>query len=93
MAGWTGHITRDAPGHFFAEDKGRDLLHKMAGASIVKAYPSIHGKVEGDKQVQGDLKTPEGIYFVTRKITQQLDFMEYGPHAFALNYPNPVDRL
>ena len=93
FAGWTAHISREAPGHFFAEDKGRDLLHKMAGTSIIKAYPSIHGKVEGDKQVQGDLKTPEGIYFVTRKISQQLDFMEYGPHAFALNYPNPVDRL
>ncbi len=93
VAGWTAHIPQGAPEHFFAEDKGRDLLHKMAGASIIKAYPSIHGKVEGDKQVQGDLKTPEGIYFVTRKVTRQLDFMEYGPHAFALNYPNPVDSL
>ncbi len=93
MAGWTARIPQGAPEHFFAEDKGRDVLHKMAGATIVKEYPSIHGKVEGDKQVQGDLKTPEGIYFVTRKVTQQLDFMEYGPHAFALSYPNPVDRL
>ena len=59
----------------------------------MRQFGCIHGRVEGDKQKEGDLKTPEGVYFITRKITQKLDFMEYGPHAVSLNYPNPADRL
>jgi hypothetical protein len=93
FAGWTAFLPSHVPAHFFAVSKGKDILYKMSGMSAVKEYPCIHGRAEGDKQVQGDLKTPEGIYFITRKVNQKLDFMEYGPHAFALNYPNPVDRL
>lgn len=39
------------------------------------------------------MKTPEGVYFVVRKRTEQLDFEEYGGEAYILDYPNPVDRL
>jgi murein L,D-transpeptidase YafK len=51
------------------------------------------GQKEGDKEVEGDLKTPEGVYFVVRRIDAGLDFTKYGPRAFTLNYPNPVDRM
>jgi len=61
--------------------------------AAIRQFGCIHGRVEGDKQKEGDLKTPEGVYFITHKITQKLDFMEYGPHAVNLNYPNPADRL
>ncbi|MCQ2444921.1 MAG: L,D-transpeptidase family protein [Mailhella sp.] len=95
--GWTARLLPDSlPELTFAADKaGRELIRidrKGASPRIIR-HDCIHGRVEGDKQKQGDLKTPEGVYFVTRKVAGPLDFMEYGPHAFALDYPNPVDRL
>lgn len=77
-------------------DKGkREFFYlEKHGEKILRLhYPSIHGEVEGDKQVEGDLKTPEGVYFVRGKIQVPLDFEMYGNHAYALNYPNPIDRL
>ncbi|WP_446425107.1 L,D-transpeptidase family protein [Mailhella sp.] len=94
---WAACTAPHAPKFFYAADKARKLLFQLeerGGApAIVREFACIHGRKEGDKQKEGDLKTPEGVYFITCKITQKLDFMEYGPHAFALNYPNPADRL
>ncbi len=96
-ADWTAFLPVSAPLHFYAVDKEKDMLYRVAGTpqalSVVKSCPTIHGSVEGDKQAEGDLKTPEGVYFITHKITEKLDFMDYGPHAFGLNYPNPADCL
>lgn len=95
---WQTTIT-DAPGlppEFVAVDKSSRRLFLLARRSpltVEEVFPSIHGRVEGDKQVEGDLRTPEGVYFVRGKIQAQLDFDEYGSQAHALNYPNPVDRL
>lgn len=69
------------------------LLEKRSPVQVRNTFPSIHGSIEGDKQVEGDLKTPEGVYFVTGPILAPLDFIEYGSQAYALNYPNPVDKL
>ncbi len=74
-------------------DMHLSFLEKKSPLAIRFQYPSIHGGVEGDKQIEGDLKTPEGVYFVTGKIQARLDFTKYGSEAHALNYPNPVDRL
>lgn len=77
-------------------DKGKKeffYLEKKGEKIIRLHYPSIHGEIEGDKQIEGDLKTPEGVYFVRGKIQVPLDFAMYGNHAYALNYPNPIDRL
>lgn len=94
---WTACMARPAPKFFYVADKSRKLLFQMeekSGAtSVAREFECIHGRVEGDKQKQGDLKTPEGVYFITQVITQKLDYMEYGPYAVALNYPNPADRL
>lgn len=68
-------------------------LEKHSPLIMLHEYPSIHGENEGDKMMEGDLKTPEGVYFITTKIKMELDFDEYGSQAHALNYPNPVDRL
>lgn len=77
-------------------DKGKNEFFYLEkhGEEITRLhYPSIHGEKEGDKQVEGDLKTPEGVYFVRGKIQVPLDFEMYGNHAYVLNYPNPVDIL
>lgn len=50
------------------------------------------GRKEGDKNVRGDLRTPEGVYFVTSWIPQNKLPDKYGVGAFPVNYPNEWDR-
>ena len=94
---WEACMAQPAPKFFYVADKSRKLLFQMeekGGApAVAREFECIHGRVEGDKQKEGDLKTPEGVYFITKVIKQKLDYMEYGPYAVALNYPNPADRL
>ena len=94
---WEACMAQPAPKFFYVADKSRKLLfqleEKSSAPAVAREFECIHGRVEGDKQKEGDLKTPEGVYFITKVITQKLDFMEYGPYAVALNYPNPADRL
>jgi murein L,D-transpeptidase YafK len=60
---------------------------------LIAEFPCTTGQVEGDKLTNGDLKTPEGVYFVEKHITTGLNYTLYGKEAYPLNYPNPVDRL
>ena len=48
------------------------------------------GKANGDKKVEGDLKTPLGAYDITKRITKIDQF--YGPLALTTNYPNIYDK-
>jgi len=48
------------------------------------------GEIDGDKQVEGDLKTPVGVYKLKRRITNVDPF--YGPLALTTNYPNLYDK-
>ena len=73
-------------------DKSRQRFFLMENGKS-RDYLCTTGQAQGDKQVRGDLKTPEGVYFVVRKRTERLDFEEYGGEAYILDYPNPVDRL
>ena len=59
---------------------------------LVRDYYVSTGKKEGDKQLRGDLKTPEGVYFVTSWIPQEKLPDKYGVGAFPVNYPNELDR-
>lgn len=94
---WEVHLPESAlDNSLILVDKGQDeffYLEKHGDEVTRLHYPSIHGEKEGDKQVQGDLKTPEGVYFVRGKIQVPLDFEMYGDHAYPLNYPNPIDVL
>jgi len=49
------------------------------------------GKIDGDKKVEGDLKTPIGAYELTQRLTTVDPF--YGPLALTTNYPNNYDRV
>ena len=75
-----------------AVDKAKQRLFLLEGGTV-RPFVCTTGQREGDKQVRGDLKTPEGVYFVLRKRTDRLDFEDYGGEAYILDYPNPVDRL
>ncbi len=57
---------------------------------LQKQYNAYTGKVEGDKIKEGDLKTPVGIYDITKKISKLDSF--YGPLAFVTSYPNAYDK-
>ena len=52
------------------------------------------GMSKGAKSVEGDYKTPVGIYFGTHFLTNdELPEDFYGPMAVVLNYPNPIDIM
>lgn len=94
---WDVHLPESAlDKSLILVDKGKNEFFYLEkhGKEITRLhYPSIHGENEGDKRVEGDLKTPEGVYFVRGKIQVPLDFEMYGNHAYVLNYPNPIDIL
>ncbi len=50
------------------------------------------GRSRGDKRVRGDLRTPEGVYFVTRFTPGSRLPDKYGAAAFPIDYPNALDR-
>ena len=58
----------------------------------VRNYYVSTGKKEGNKRARGDLRTPEGVYFITTWIPQEKLPDKYGVGAFPLNYPNELDR-
>lgn len=61
-------------------------------ARTLRNFKIAIGKEVGDKQVEGDNKTPEGIYFTQRVIDGSTLPARYGPRAIPINFPNPVDR-
>lgn len=82
--------------HIVVVDKERQhllILDKKKPESFTTPYACTTGQKVGDKQYEGDLRTPEGIYFIRHKRTHGLDYEKYGGIAYTLNYPNPVDVL
>jgi murein L,D-transpeptidase YafK len=57
---------------------------------FIKNYDAFTGKIKGDKKKEGDLRTPIGIYNLTKKIYKLDSF--YGPLAFVTSYPNIYDN-
>ncbi|MBM3383036.1 MAG: hypothetical protein FJY29_11415 [Betaproteobacteria bacterium] len=58
----------------------------------VKSYRAITGRDPGDKLSRGDLRTPEGIYFVTGRLSDEELPPKYGRMAYTLDYPNIYDK-
>lgn len=59
----------------------------------VEEYPADIGKNGGNKEKRDDARTPEGIYFLEKRLSQpEIPFMMYGALAFTTNYPNLFDR-
>lgn len=65
---------------------------RRARPYLVRNFYVSTGQLEGNKQISGDLKTPEGVYFITRHIPDAQLPEEYGVGAFPMNYPNELDR-
>jgi L,D-transpeptidase YnhG len=57
---------------------------------IADFYMSV-GKLGIDKSVEGDLRTPLGVYFVMNTLDPNALKDLYGAGALPINYPNPYD--
>jgi murein L,D-transpeptidase YafK len=71
------------------------VFEKSAGTRLqqITQYPITIGKQGFGKTVEGDERTPIGVYRITSQLTKkQLDDF-YGDMAYPLNYPNVWDRL
>lgn len=71
----------------YQKDKNNTFVEK-------KVYNAFTGKASGDKQREGDLKTPVGVYEINNRLSKdtKLDPF-YGPLAFVTNYPNLYDVI
>lgn len=69
------------------------FVYEFAGEyNLVATFNCATGESHGDKQVSGDQKTPEGVYFFTRAVGERHLTATYGARAFPMNYPNLFDR-
>ena len=62
------------------------------GLQLKENYYATQGKNGADKQVEGDKRTPLGVYRVTRHIPDEKLPDLYGAGAFPVDYPNEWDR-
>lgn len=94
LANETGSFSQYA----FLVDKARRTLTVWQfhdnKIKLVSAWPTDIGENGGDKLVEGDKKTPEGVYFFQEtKDGKKLNYDLYGVRIFTLDYPNYFDRL
>lgn len=71
--------------YLFRNDKGRPVF--------VADYYVSQGKAGANKQKEGDLKTPVGVYRVISQLSPEKIGDFYGKRAFPLNYPNELDKM
>jgi murein L,D-transpeptidase YafK len=57
-----------------------------------RTYTCSTGENQGPKLREFDRKTPEGVYFFIRAFEKKELLPIYGSRAFALDYPNAIDR-
>ncbi|MGK0374220.1 MAG: murein L,D-transpeptidase YafK [Arenicella sp.] len=74
--------------------EGRLYLYKNAAGkpSLVRDYYMSVGSAGYGKQVEGDNKTPIGVYAINSYIEGRALPDLYGKGAFPVNYPNRYDR-
>ncbi len=96
---WEGpivhHSAQSAPIHLILVEKATQKLHlyRYDGSyQRIKTYSCGTGERKGQKRVENDEKTPEGIYFNT-KIYRDRNVTVFGDRAFELNYPNAFDDI
>jgi len=81
----------------FVVDKSKRTLFvyewKDGDLNIIAEYPTDIGKKMGDKTKENDHRTPVGIYFLQKEMTQpEIPFGLYGNLAFSTDYPNIFDK-
>ena len=82
------------PIHFILVEKNLQRLRIIEyekELKVIAEFTAATGENSGIKEVSGDSKTPEGIYFITR-IFRDDKVTIFGDMAFHLDYPNFFDR-
>ena len=78
------------------KSKNRLYVYRNSGPALppqlIDDFYIVLGKKVGDKLTEGDLKTPNGVYFVTSFLPDAKLPPLYGSGAFPVNYPNEYDR-
>ena len=72
-------------------DKELEVISYKDGVTKKLFSSSVIVGKNGDKLLEGDLKTPVGVYQLTRRFTPNDRYL--GPLAFSLSYPNLLDKL
>lgn len=83
--------------HAIAVDTSRARLYLFENAEhglrrVSDHYISV-GKQGVDKLVEGDQRTPLGVYFITDRIDARSLEDRFGAGALPLNYPNAYDKV
>lgn len=81
--------------HAIAVDASRSRLYlfenRPTGLVLIADYYISVGKSGTDKTVEGDLRTPLGVYFITSNLDPKSLKDFYGSGALPINYPNALD--
>jgi murein L,D-transpeptidase YafK len=81
--------------HAIAIDASRSRLYlfenSATGLKLLGDYYISIGKSGIEKAVEGDLRTPLGVYFVTSNLNPKSLNNFYGSGALPINYPNQLD--
>lgn len=82
-------------GYVIVVDKQYQKLYVFKKSGIINKVFEVScstGKNQGAKQIAGDSKTPNGIYFATKILRNPGQPEIYGTLAFPLDYPSLSDR-
>ena len=81
--------------HAIAVDASRSRLYLFEntgkGLKLVADYYTSVGKLGVDKVIEGDQRTPLGVYYITSRLDPATLKDFYGIGALPINYPNPLD--
>ncbi len=81
--------------HAIAIDASRSRLYLFentaSGLKLLTDYYISVGKSGIEKSLEGDLRTPLGVYFVTGSLDRKKLKDFYGSGALPINYPNQLD--
>ena len=81
--------------HAIAIDTSRSRLYlfenSSTGLKLLADYYISVGKSGIEKTIEGDLRTPLGVYFVTSNLDPKSLKDFYGSGALPINYPNQLD--
>ena len=81
--------------HAIAIDASRSRLYLFqntdTGLKLIADYYISVGKLGTEKNVEGDLRTPLGVYFITSNLNPKTLKDFYGSGALPINYPNQLD--
>nr|WP_229722598.1 L,D-transpeptidase family protein [Xylophilus rhododendri] len=81
--------------HAIAVDASRSRLYLFendgSGLKLIADYYISVGKSGIDKSIEGDMRTPLGVYYITGRLDPRTLKAFYGAGALPINYPNPLD--